>query len=425
MKNRGIFAVLLISVLFISVVAHAESVSAANSLTPSFFGKISGQLKKIIDAVLIKGIKNNIYSALEGVKGITTTVLPSGEKVLVGVTAEGKLIVNLIAWLIPVPAGAAIISEANKLSTSGLMGEYFGSRMLNPNQGPQYVETEPTESFNNWVADCKKQNEGKIFKLKCDRKEYCPEHSDDSYCELAEESPVVLGSNLAKPSLEESVLPRKDERVTILDKFYDQKVSEKSAAASAKVIGQTAESESKTLSFSMVLTGEYLNVISNTQIISDKVISASLDNDPKIKCNNGNCKYHLDADIGFTNKYELTVAQRAGFNEPAAYRAHIANKNGFESWEKYQEWRDELKGLSKTERPISVSSNILHYREAYLMGSHGSTPRHHKSALDLISSGKINVKALISHRFSLQDIRLGLDLVENRQGQKVVITPHA
>ena len=59
---------------------------------------------------------------------------------------------------------------------------------------------------------------------------------------------------------------------------------------------------------------------------------------------------YLATQIGFTNKYELTVAQRAGFNEPAAYRAHIANKNGFESWEKYQEWRDELKGLSKTER---------------------------------------------------------------------------
>ena len=46
-------------------------------------------------------------------------------------------------------------------------------------------------------------------------------------------------------------------------------------------------------------------------------------------------------------------------------------------------------GLPKTAPAISVLSNHLHYREAYVTGSHGSTPRQHQTALRLIEEGTV------------------------------------
>ncbi len=80
-------------------------------------------------------------------------------------------------------------------------------------------------------------------------------------------------------------------------------------------------------------------------------------------------------------------------------------------------------GLPPGEEPIAVSSNDLHYREAYLTGSHGSTPRQHRSALDYIASGKIPVARLITHRFSLDEILKAFEIVETRQGLKVMVLP--
>ena len=52
---------------------------------------------------------------------------------------------------------------------------------------------------------------------------------------------------------------------------------------------------------------------------------------------------------------------------------------------------------------ISLLSNHIHYREAYITGSHGSTPMQHKMALGMISRENIKVGKLndiIKIRFS-------------------------
>jgi L-iditol 2-dehydrogenase len=79
-------------------------------------------------------------------------------------------------------------------------------------------------------------------------------------------------------------------------------------------------------------------------------------------------------------------------------------------------------GLPPGNRPIKIDSNILHYKEAYLMGSHGSTPRQHALALSLIASGKIPVKKIITHRFDLKDIIKAFRFVESQKGMKAVVT---
>jgi len=58
----------------------------------------------------------------------------------------------------------------------------------------------------------------------------------------------------------------------------------------------------------------------------------------------------------------------------------------------YQGAENILKGT----RAGQFDSNLIHYKECFVMGSHGSTPRHNQLAMDFISSGKINVKSIIT-----------------------------
>jgi L-iditol 2-dehydrogenase len=80
-------------------------------------------------------------------------------------------------------------------------------------------------------------------------------------------------------------------------------------------------------------------------------------------------------------------------------------------------------GLPKGARPISIESNAIHYKELFVTGSHGSVPRQHKAALDLIACGAINVRDLITHTFALDDLLEAFSVVETRSGMKVVVHP--
>ncbi len=80
-------------------------------------------------------------------------------------------------------------------------------------------------------------------------------------------------------------------------------------------------------------------------------------------------------------------------------------------------------GLPKGSKQLSLDSNLIHYKEIFLLGSHGSVPRHHRLALELFESGVIDVAKYISHKFKLEDILEAFNIVENRQGMKVILKP--
>lgn len=86
-------------------------------------------------------------------------------------------------------------------------------------------------------------------------------------------------------------------------------------------------------------------------------------------------------------------------------------------------WVNLFGGLAQGTRNLNISSNTIHYKECFITGSHGSTPRHHRIALDLISAGYIPVKKIVTHRFSLDDIQKAFKTVELRQGMKVTVNP--
>jgi len=80
-------------------------------------------------------------------------------------------------------------------------------------------------------------------------------------------------------------------------------------------------------------------------------------------------------------------------------------------------------GLPRGSRPAALDSNLVHYKELCITGSHGSTPHQHEVALGLIGGGQVKVGYLITHRFPLAEIAEALRTVEERQGMKVIVTP--
>jgi len=80
-------------------------------------------------------------------------------------------------------------------------------------------------------------------------------------------------------------------------------------------------------------------------------------------------------------------------------------------------------GLPLDKPFIKFNSNLIHYGEFCVVGTHGSAPYHNKLALTLISQGRVKVKELISHRLPLERLEEGLQLAESRKGMKIVINP--
>jgi len=81
-------------------------------------------------------------------------------------------------------------------------------------------------------------------------------------------------------------------------------------------------------------------------------------------------------------------------------------------------------GLPKGTRDIMINSNFIHYREAYITGSHGSTPRQHAMAVNLLASGRIDASGLITHRFPLDEIHRAFDVVRKQTGLKIMVLPN-
>lgn len=78
-------------------------------------------------------------------------------------------------------------------------------------------------------------------------------------------------------------------------------------------------------------------------------------------------------------------------------------------------------GLPKTARPLQILSNTIHYKECFITGSHGSTPRQHEMAVALLEKKQVRVEPLITHHFPLTAIERGFAVMEGREGMKVII----
>ncbi len=80
-------------------------------------------------------------------------------------------------------------------------------------------------------------------------------------------------------------------------------------------------------------------------------------------------------------------------------------------------------GLPKTQSQVTLDTNIIHYKELFVMGAHGCVPRHHHLAVSLIASGKMDMKPFISHRFALEQAADAFEAAESHAGMRVIIAP--
>jgi len=80
-------------------------------------------------------------------------------------------------------------------------------------------------------------------------------------------------------------------------------------------------------------------------------------------------------------------------------------------------------GLAPDNCFLPLDLNQLHYMEQTIVGAYGCSFRHGKEALALISSGRVSVNDMISHRLPLTDLAQALNLVESRQGMKILLYP--
>jgi len=80
-------------------------------------------------------------------------------------------------------------------------------------------------------------------------------------------------------------------------------------------------------------------------------------------------------------------------------------------------------GLPKSNPMTSLNSNLIHYRELFVVGAYGSEPRHNRMALELLASGRINASRLISLVIPLERLMDGLAAAAEGRVLKVVVKP--
>ncbi|GHV03947.1 alcohol dehydrogenase [Spirochaetia bacterium] len=74
---------------------------------------------------------------------------------------------------------------------------------------------------------------------------------------------------------------------------------------------------------------------------------------------------------------------------------------------------------------VTIDTNIIHYKELIVCGAHGSLPRHHQEAVNLIAAGRPDIRPYISHHFPLDKINEAFATAEGHTGMRVVVEPGA
>ncbi|MGB9623061.1 MAG: hypothetical protein ACPL07_04370 [Candidatus Bathyarchaeia archaeon] len=72
---------------------------------------------------------------------------------------------------------------------------------------------------------------------------------------------------------------------------------------------------------------------------------------------------------------------------------------------------------------MELDPNLIHYSEINVTGSIDCNLETFERALHLIESGLIKTRPLITHKFGLDEILKGFDIVDHLEGIKVLIIP--
>lgn len=80
-------------------------------------------------------------------------------------------------------------------------------------------------------------------------------------------------------------------------------------------------------------------------------------------------------------------------------------------------------GLPPKQSKVTIDSNVIHYREISVQGSHGSTPQDNRMALDMLARGVVEVGDLITHTLPLNSIEEAFRFAESKAGMRIAVRP--
>ncbi len=80
-------------------------------------------------------------------------------------------------------------------------------------------------------------------------------------------------------------------------------------------------------------------------------------------------------------------------------------------------------GLPKNNPIANINANQIHYKELTILGSFSSSPRHNKQALQMISSGAVDVKPLISKTVKLEQLEDAILEMKRGDSMKIIVKP--
>lgn len=81
-------------------------------------------------------------------------------------------------------------------------------------------------------------------------------------------------------------------------------------------------------------------------------------------------------------------------------------------------------GVPPAQRQVLIDTNDIHYQEKSVFGAFASAHHQYREALELIVSGKVSMKKLVSLTVPLEGFHDGVAGVESGALIKVVVTPH-
>lgn len=80
-------------------------------------------------------------------------------------------------------------------------------------------------------------------------------------------------------------------------------------------------------------------------------------------------------------------------------------------------------GLPKGKENVALNANIIHYKETLVSGSFASTPYEFHKTVELAASGKLNMKPIVTHRFTLDEASQAFETALSGRALKVCINP--
>ena len=78
-------------------------------------------------------------------------------------------------------------------------------------------------------------------------------------------------------------------------------------------------------------------------------------------------------------------------------------------------------GLPKDKPEATINANAVHYKNLLVTGTTGGSNKDYRKALGLIQSGRVDVRQIISHRFSLREMGQAYEIALAGKGMKIVL----